>query len=199
MKLSLETLKRLQYTKRFQIIMSLEKVLSISGKPGLYKMTKQTRGGFLAESLLDQKTISVSSRHNVSLLTEIAIYTLTKEVPLREIFQKIATKEAGSETISHKVPKLELEEFFFGILPDYDEERVYPSDIKKVVQWYNLLVKNGFTDFSKATDETKGAEDETKAEVEVEEKAPKAVKKTAKKAPAKKTGAPKKKATTAKK
>tara|TARA_B100000780_G_scaffold228197_1_gene167561 strand:+ start:2142 stop:2678 length:537 start_codon:yes stop_codon:yes gene_type:complete len=128
--------------------MSLEKVLSISGKPGLYKMTKQTRSGFLAESLLDQKKISVSARHNVSLLTEIAIYTLTQEVPLREIFQKIATKEDGKQTISHKVPKLELEEFFFGILPDYDEDRVYPSDIKKVVQWYNLLVKNGFTDFS---------------------------------------------------
>tara|TARA_B100000795_G_scaffold168785_1_gene127165 strand:- start:451 stop:993 length:543 start_codon:yes stop_codon:yes gene_type:complete len=180
--------------------MSLEKVLSISGKPGLYKMTKQTRGGFLAESLLDQKKISVSSRHNVSLLTEIAIYTLTKEVPLREIFQKIAAKEAGSETISHKVPKLELEEFFFGILPDYDEERVYPSDIKKVVQWYNLLVKNGFTDFSEAKQETKVAEDQTKTEVEVEEKAPKAIKKTVKKVPAKKAAAaPKKKATTAKK
>ena len=65
--------------------MSLEKILSISGKPGLYKMTKQTRSGFLAESLIDQKKISVSSRHNVSLLTEIAIYTLTKEVPLHEI------------------------------------------------------------------------------------------------------------------
>ena len=128
--------------------MSLEKVLSISGKPGLYKMTKQTRSGFLAASLIDKKIISVSARHNVSLLTEIAIYTLTQEVPLREIFQKIATKEDGKQTISHKVPKVELEEFFFGVLPDYDEDRVYPSDIKKVVQWYNLLVKNGFTDFS---------------------------------------------------
>ena len=143
--------------------MSLEKVLSISGKPGLYKMTKQTRSGFLAESLLDQKKISVSARHNVSLLTEIAIYTLTQEVPLREIFQKIATKEDGKQTISHKVPKLELEEFFFGILPDYDEDRVYPSDIKKVVQWYNLLVKNGFTDFSEPAND-----------VTPEDKAPKA-------------------------
>lgn len=136
--------------------MSLEKVLSISGKPGLYKMTKQTRSGFLAESLIDQKKISVSARHNVSLLTEIAIYTLTQEVPLREIFKKIATKEEGKQTISHKVPKLELEEFFFGILPDYDEDRVYPSDIKKVVQWYNLLVKNGFTDFSEPAQEGEG-------------------------------------------
>jgi hypothetical protein len=153
--------------------MSLEKILSISGKPGLYKMTKQTRSGFLAESLLDQKKISVSSRHNVSLLTEIAIYTLTKEVPLREIFEKIATKEDGKQTISHKVPKLELEEFFFGILPDYDEERVYPSDIKKVVQWYNLLVKNGFTDFSKPVQEG----EDTAKDATLEDKAPKATSK----------------------
>ena len=149
--------------------MSLEKILSISGKPGLYKMTKQTRSGFLAESLLEQKKISVSSRHNVSLLTEIAIYTLTKEVPLREIFEKIATKEDGKQTISHKVPKVELEEFFFGVLPDYDEDRVYPSDIKKVVQWYNLLVKNGFTDFSKPVQEG----EDTAKDATLEDKAPK--------------------------
>ena len=153
--------------------MSLEKILSISGKPGLYKMTKQTRSGFLAESLLDQKKISVSSRHNVSLLTEIAIYTLTKEVPLREIFEKIATKEDGKQTISHKVPKVELEEFFFGVLPDYDEDRVYPSDIKKVVQWYNLLVKNGFTDFSKPVQEG----EDTAKDATLEDKAPKATSK----------------------
>lgn len=133
--------------------MSLEKILSISGKPGLYKMTKQTRSGFLAASLIDQKKISVSARHNVSLLTEIAIYTLTQEVPLREVFQKIAAKEDSKQTISHKVSKIELEEFFFGIVPDYDEQRVYPSDIKKVVQWYNLLIKNGFKDFSEPDQE----------------------------------------------
>lgn len=155
--------------------MSIEKILSISGKPGLFKLTQQTRSGFLAESLLDKKKISVSARHNVSLLSEIAIYTLTAEVPLREIFQKIATKENGKETINHKVPKIELEEFFFEILPDYDEERVYPSDIKKIVQWYNLLVKNGMTDFSEPAEED--AE-----EVEVKKEPQTSVKKEAKKA-----------------
>ncbi len=128
--------------------MSLEKVLSISGKPGLYRLKSQTRNGFLAESFLDGKTINVSGQHNVSLLSEIAIYTLREEVPLREVFKKIAEKEGGKETISHKVSKEELEEYFFNILPDYDEDRVYPSDIKKIVQWYNLLVKNGLDDFS---------------------------------------------------
>src|SRR5690606_4428140 len=100
--------------------MSLEKVLAISGKPGLYKLKNQTRAGFLAESLLDGKTINVSGRHNVSLLSEIAIYTLTEEVPLREVFRKISEKEEGRETISHKASKDELEEFFFSVLPDYD-------------------------------------------------------------------------------
>lgn len=128
--------------------MSLEKILAISGKPGLYELKSQTRSGFLAQSLLDGKKISVSARHNVSLLSEIAIYTLTEEVPLREVFNKIATKEEGGEAINHKVSKDQLEEYFFNVLPDYDEERVYASDIKKVVQWYNLLHKNGMTDFS---------------------------------------------------
>ncbi|MFD0963018.1 DUF5606 family protein [Pseudofulvibacter geojedonensis] len=121
--------------------MSLKKILAISGKPGLYELKTQTRAGFLAESLLDGKKMSIGMRHNVSMLNEIAIYTYSEEVPLREVFQKIKDKENGGETISHKVSKNELESYFSEILPDYDEDRVYASDIKKVVQWYNLLQK----------------------------------------------------------
>ncbi len=134
--------------------MSLEKILSIGGKPGLYQLKTQTRTGFLAESLLDGKRISVSARHNVSLLSEIAIYTLTEEVPLGDVFHKISEKEDGKKTISHKAPKIELEEFFFEVLPEYDEERVYASDIKKIVQWYNLRTEKGITDFSKASSDS---------------------------------------------
>ncbi len=140
--------------------MSLEKILSISGKPGLYQLENQTRSGFLAKSLIDGKKISVSARQNVSLLSEIAIYTLTEELPLREVFTKIFDKENGGEAISHKSSKDELEEYFFEVLPDYDEDRVYPSDIKKVVQWYNLLTKNGITDFSEAESEENTNEEE---------------------------------------
>ena len=128
--------------------MSLEKILSISGKPGLYQLKSQTRSGLLAESIVDGKKISVSARQNVSLLSEIAIYTLTEELPLREVFSKIAKKENGGEAISHKSSKDELEEYFFEVLPEYDEDRVYPGNIKKVIQWYNLLTKNAITDFS---------------------------------------------------
>jgi len=148
--------------------MSLEKILSISGKPGLYQLENQTRTGFLAISLLDGKKISVSARQNVSLLSEIAIYTLTKELPLREVFSKISEKENGGETINHKSSKDQLEEFFFEVLPDYDEDRVYASDIKKIVQWYNLLIKIGFTDFSEKTDESPANEEKETVSTEEE-------------------------------
>lgn len=142
--------------------MKLDKVLSISGKPGLYELKAQTRGGFVAESMLDGKKISVNMRHNVSLLSEIAIYTYTEEVPLREVFKKIYEKENGGEAISHKESKAKLEDYFSEVLPDYDEDRVYVSDIKKIIQWYNLLVSKGYTDFSK--EDEKASEDTTEAE-----------------------------------
>ncbi len=132
--------------------MALDKVLAIAGKPGLYKLVTQTRGGFIAESLIDNRRMSVGIQQNVSILSEIAIYTLTAEVPLKEVLKKIKDKENGAPTsISHKDSKDKLEEYFFEVLPDYDEDRVYPSDIKKVVQWYNMLQKNDMLDFAETT------------------------------------------------
>jgi hypothetical protein len=128
--------------------MALDKILSIGGKPGLYKLLTQTRSGFVGESLLDGKRVTVGIRSNVSVLSEIAIYTLEEEMPLREVFQKIKEKEDGNKTsISHKAEKIELEEYFFEVLPNYDEDRVYASDIKKIIQWYNILVDNNITEF----------------------------------------------------
>lgn len=128
--------------------MSLDKILSIGGKPGLYKLLTQTRTGFVAESLIDRRRITVGIQSNVSLLSEIAIYTLDEELPLKDVFNKIKEKEQGGKTsIGHKEEKIKLEEYFFELLPDYDEDRVYPSDIKKVIQWYNLLHDHGITEF----------------------------------------------------
>jgi len=128
--------------------MGLDKILSIAGKPGLYKVVAQTRSGFVAESLIDKKKVSVNMQSNVSVLSEIAIYTLTEELPLRDVFKKIKDKENGKPTsISHKDSKEVLEEYFFEVLPDYDEDRVYASDIKKVVQWYNLLQEQNLLTF----------------------------------------------------
>jgi len=126
--------------------MSLEKIITISGKPGLYQLVSQTRAGFVVNSLSDGKRMSISMRNNVSVLNEISIYTYEEEVPLRQVFLAISEKENGEETIDHKVSKEELQAFFKTILPNYDEERVYPSDIKKVIQWYNLLQKASLLD-----------------------------------------------------
>jgi hypothetical protein len=125
--------------------MNLTKVLAISGKPGLYHLETQTRSGFLATSLADGKRISVGIRNNVSLLSEIAIYTLEKEVPLTEVFTNMKSFEEGKEArISPKSDGATLEEYFSQVLPNYDRDRVYASDIKKIIQWYNLLLAKGF-------------------------------------------------------
>jgi hypothetical protein len=139
--------------------MELDKILAISKKPGLYKLITQSRGGFIVESLLDQKRISVSISSNVSLLSEIAIYTLNEELPLKEVFSKIFDKEKGAETsTSPKSSKDDLEAYFFSVLPDYDEDRVYPSDIKKILNWYNLLNKNELLDFKTEASSTEEEE-----------------------------------------
>lgn len=123
--------------------MNLEKVLAISGKPGLYALKLQTRSGFVAESLIDGKKITVGLRNNVSLLSEISMYTETQEKPLAEVMRNIAKKENNGPAISHKEDNQKLIEYFSEVLPDYDADRVYPSDIKKVLNWYNLLQSKG--------------------------------------------------------
>ena len=123
--------------------MNLEKILAISGKPGLFALKIQTRSGFVAESLLDGKKITVGLRSNVSLLSEISIYTNDKEKPLVEVMRAIAEKEDNGPSISHKEDNAKLVAYFAEILPDYDQERVYASDIKKVLNWYNMLQARG--------------------------------------------------------
>ena len=128
--------------------MELDKILAISKKPGLYKLITQSRGGFIAESLLDKKRISVNISSNVSVLSEIAIYTLSEEIPIKTVFSKIFEKENGNLTsTSPKASKDDLEAYFFSVLSDYDEDRVYASDIKKILSWYNLLNEHQFFDF----------------------------------------------------
>lgn len=123
--------------------MNLEKILAISGKPGLYALKLQTRTGFVAESLLDGKKITVGLRSNVSLLSEISMYTYDQEKPLAEVMRAIAVKEDNGPALSHKEDNAKLTAYFLEILPDYDQDRVYPSDIKKVLNWYNMLQAKG--------------------------------------------------------
>ena len=137
--------------------MKLEKVIAIAGKPGLYEILSQTKSGVIVESLLDKKRFPVNSLHNVSTLNDIAIYTYEDDIPLREVFLSIHNMENGATSIDPKASKNELISYFQEVLPDFDEERVYPSNIKKVLNWYNLLVQAEF-DFSSLEED---AEDES--------------------------------------
>jgi hypothetical protein len=124
--------------------MNVEKILAIAGKPGLFELKLQTRSGFLAESLLDGKKITVGLSSNVSLLSEISMYTYTEEKPLVEIMRAIAIKEdEGPTSVSPKEVNTKLIAYFQEILPDYDADRVYASDIKKLLNWYNILQAKG--------------------------------------------------------
>ena len=164
--------------------MQLEKIISISGKPGLFKLVSQLKNGFIVEDITTKKKASISNSSQVSLLDNIAMFTFDKEVPLFEVFENIAKKYDYKPTISHKSTSDELRTFMAESLPNYDVERVYESDIKKLAQWYNLLQKAGYiTPESFVKPEAPAEETVEEANV-VEEKAEK--KPAAKKAPAKK-------------
>jgi hypothetical protein len=141
--------------------MKIEKLIAISGKPGLYQIVSQSKSGVIVESLTDKKRIPVNNLNNISTLNDIAIYTYEEEVPLKQVFLNIHEKEEGKKSIDSKSGKAELLEYFSAVLPEYDQERVYASNIKKVISWYNALVDAEF-DFSsiKAALEEEAKEEE---------------------------------------
>ncbi|MCK5825050.1 MAG: DUF5606 domain-containing protein [Ichthyobacteriaceae bacterium] len=119
--------------------MNLEGIIAISGKPGIFKLLTQSKGGFIVKSLVDGKKFPVQATNSVSALQDIAMYTYEEEIPLAQVLTNIAKRENYGPTISHKESANKLKEFFAEVLPGYDEERVYGSDMKKVIQWYNVL------------------------------------------------------------
>lgn len=123
--------------------MNLEKIMAISGKPGLFHLRVQTRTGFVAESFIDGSKITVGMKNNVSLLTEISVYTYDAEIPLVQVMKTIAKKENCLPALSHKEDNDKLKAYFLETIPNYDQERVYPSDIKKILNWYNILQAKG--------------------------------------------------------
>jgi hypothetical protein len=153
--------------------MDLTKIISISGKPGLFKLISQAKGGFIVEDLDKGKKTSISAHNNVSLLENVAIYGVSEEYPLKEVFTKIYNKENGGPAINHKESGANLRKYIEEVLPEYDESRVYDSDLKKLFQWYNILQANGLV-----TPEVEEAPVEEAAEVVAEEK-PKKAKKAA--------------------
>jgi hypothetical protein len=143
--------------------MDLSKILSIGGKPGLYKMVGQTKTGFVVESLADGKRMPAFPSQQVSALEEISIYTTGEDMPLKEVFRKIFDQEEGKEAPSHKADKAVIEEYFVTILPEYDREMVRDSDMRKVFKWYNELLKGGLLEFTNAEEKEQeaGEENET--------------------------------------
>ena len=120
---------------------NLDKVLTISGKPGLFRMVAQTRTGVIAVSLVDQKKIITNLGQQINVLSEIRVFGLKDEMPLNDIFERMFKLENGQPTrVKPKASKEELESYFFEVFQDYDEDRVYASNIKKIIQWYNLLL-----------------------------------------------------------
>lgn len=131
----------------------LKGILSISGQSGLFKMVAESKNNIIVESLDTQKRIPVYSTAKVSALEDIAIYTETSDVPLKEIFKAISDKEEGGVALSHKSSGNELKKYFEEVVPDFDKERVYVSDIKKVLLWYNELHEKDMLDFTETEEE----------------------------------------------
>jgi hypothetical protein len=129
--------------------MDLSKILAISGKPGLYRMLSQTKSGFIVESLTDGKRFPVFAHERVSSLEEISIFT-TKEddLPLKDVLRKFFNKLEGKSSPEFGSDSMAMKNFFQETIPEYDPERVYTSDMKKTLAWYNMLLDKELLDFS---------------------------------------------------
>jgi len=137
----------------------LETILAISGKPGLYKLVSRGNHNLIVETLDTQKKrFPAFAADKIISLADIAMYTDEKEVPLHEVLNNIKAKENGKTTSIdyRKASKDELFAFLGEVLPNFDRDRIYPSDVKKLIQWYNILIENGLTDFDEALKETEG-------------------------------------------
>lgn len=136
----------------------LKDILAISGQSGLFKLVSKGKNSIIVESLLTGKRTPAHSTAKIISLNDIAIYTEEEEVQLREVLKAIAEKESFGPAIDHKSSANELKAYFVEVLPDYDKDRVYVSDIKKVIQWYNTLQSNELLNFDEVEEETNDAE-----------------------------------------
>lgn len=127
----------------------LNSILAISGKPGLFKMVSQGKNMIIVESLLDKRRMPAYGSERIISLGDIAMFTDEEDVPLRRVFKSIQTKENGAKIAIDlkKAGNDELRAYLQEVLPNFDRDRVHTSDIRKLIQWYNLLVDNGLADF----------------------------------------------------
>lgn len=151
--------------------MDLSKILSIGGKPGLYKMIGQTKTGFIVESMADGKRMPAFPSQQVSVLEEISIYTSGEDMPLREVFQRIYEKESGGSAPDHKADTGVITAYFEKVVPEYDRDMVRQSDMRKVLRWYNELLDGGIigpeedsTEDAEGSEATKAGDDEPESD-----------------------------------
>ena len=123
--------------------MNLEGIISISGMPGLYKVVGQMKNGVIAESLSDKKRSPIYSHQQISTLEDISMFTTGDNKPVGDIMKAIFDKEKGGTCIDHKAEEKQIVAYFESVLPDYDKERVYISNMRKLFNWYNLLHETG--------------------------------------------------------
>ena len=143
--------------------MDLSKVVTISGKPGLFLVTSSGAGKLVVESLLDGKRTPAFANDKISSLEEISIFTTGDDKPLKEVFVSIHEKIGDNIGFDPKrVSPIELKEKFMLVLPEYDEDSVYQSDMKKVFQWYQLLNDKGLLDFTVEEEKSEENTEETK-------------------------------------
>ena len=136
-----------------------ETILAISGKPGLYRLVARGNGNLIVASIDEQKRrITAGSRDRVTSLRDVSMYTMDDDKPLMEVFESIKEKYNGQpvDIQTSKADKAQLFAFLDEVLPENDADRIYPGDVKKLIQWYNILVENGVTDFDEALQETPG-------------------------------------------
>jgi len=127
--------------------MDFTKIIVVSGKSGIFKVISQSRVGYIAESLIDNKKMPISPSNRITSIEDIVVFTEEEEIKLKDVLKKIKEHTKGKQAIDHKKDEKEVKEFFETVLPNYDKERVYFSDIKKIIFWYNLLQKNNMIDF----------------------------------------------------
>jgi hypothetical protein len=162
--------------------MDFSKILSISGKSGLFQVVSQLKNAVLVESLIDKKRFPAFAHDKISSLQEISIFTTSEDKPLKEVLKAIHEKLEGKVIPETKSDTKVMTSFFLEVVPDYDTQRVYTSDIKKILNWYNLLLENNLLDFSeKEEDKQDGSITEPEVSKEIKDTVEKKKKTTPKK------------------
>jgi len=141
----------------------LKGLLAISGQPGLFKLVSEAKNCVIVESLITGKRMPAYASSKISSLSEVAVFTETGETPLEKIFKGIFDHEQEKEIPEIKSNK-ELKEYFASVIPEYDRDRVYTSDMKKIIKWYNLLLQKELLNFEEDEEKEKEVTEKTKAE-----------------------------------